>query len=147
MSASDTKAISINQPWAWLIVRGFKPVENRNWYTEYRGRVLVHAGMNIDKDFDYEFWSKIIGQEIPHADTMQKGGIVGETNIVDCVATHLSPFFFGKHGFVLEDSIAYEDLIPCKGALGFFPPDYSSRYKEKPEKIKKPIEPAQGKLL
>ena len=142
-----TKAISINQPWAWLIVNGFKPVENRNWYTEYRGRVLVHAGMNIDKDFDYDFWSKIIGREIPQAETMQKGGIVGETNITDCVVIHPSEFFFGKYGFVLENSIAYDEIIPCKGALSFFQPDYNSRYKEKPVKAVKTTETAQGKLL
>lgn len=31
------KAISILQPWAWLIVNRYKPVENRGWYTFFRG--------------------------------------------------------------------------------------------------------------
>ena len=38
------KAISIRQPWAWLIVNGYKDVENRIWATSLRGRVLIHAG-------------------------------------------------------------------------------------------------------
>lgn len=37
------KALSIRQPWAWAILHTGKSVENRDWYTEYRGRVLLHA--------------------------------------------------------------------------------------------------------
>lgn len=39
------KAISIHQPWAWLIVEGYKDIENRTWLTAYRGPVLIHAGL------------------------------------------------------------------------------------------------------
>jgi hypothetical protein len=38
------KAISIRQPRAWLIVNGYKDVENRIWAANVRGRVLIHAG-------------------------------------------------------------------------------------------------------
>jgi hypothetical protein len=38
------KAISIRQPWAWLIVNGYKDVKNRIWAANLRGRVLIHAG-------------------------------------------------------------------------------------------------------
>jgi hypothetical protein len=38
------KAISIRQPWAWLIVNGYMDVENRIWAANVRGRVLIHAG-------------------------------------------------------------------------------------------------------
>jgi hypothetical protein len=31
-------ALSVRQPWAWLIVNGYKDVENRSWTTHYRGR-------------------------------------------------------------------------------------------------------------
>ena len=132
-----TKALSVNQPWAWLLVNGFKPVENRDWPTNFRGIVLIHAGMKIDRDFDYWGWSRIIGQEIPNAAIMPKGGIVGEVKIVDCVTEMDSKFFFGKYGFVVKNAIAYEKMLPCKGALGFFVPDYNSRYVEKklPERI------------
>jgi hypothetical protein len=37
------KILSVRQPWASLIVNGFKDVENRTWPTRYRGRILVHA--------------------------------------------------------------------------------------------------------
>ena len=42
------KALSIRQPWAWLIVAGYKDVENRTWATDFRGRIYVHAGQRYD---------------------------------------------------------------------------------------------------
>jgi hypothetical protein len=42
------KALSIRQPWAWLIVTGYKDIENRSWRTNYRGPLLIHAGRAID---------------------------------------------------------------------------------------------------
>jgi activating signal cointegrator 1 len=42
------KALTICQPYAALIVRGQKFVENRPWYTEHRGPLAVHAGLSKD---------------------------------------------------------------------------------------------------
>ena len=38
-----TPALSVHPHMAWLIVHGFKPVENRNWRTQHRGPLLIHA--------------------------------------------------------------------------------------------------------
>ena len=122
------KAISVNQPWAWLIVQGFKDIENRDWATNYRGEVLIHTGKKLDKDFDYDFWEKVLQRPIPR--DLFQGGVIGKVNIIDCVDDHHSPFFFGKYGFVLAEAQAFETPLPCKGALGFFTPDYTSRYVE-----------------
>ena len=35
------KAISICQPWAQMIVQGFKTIETRTWYTDHRGDLLI----------------------------------------------------------------------------------------------------------
>ena len=43
-------ALSIQQPWAWLIVNGHKGVENRDWDTRQRGDILIHAGKKFDLD-------------------------------------------------------------------------------------------------
>jgi hypothetical protein len=48
------KAISIKQPFAWLLVNGFKDLENRNWKTNFRGEILIHASKDIDVG-DYAF--------------------------------------------------------------------------------------------
>ena len=38
------KALTISQPYASLIARGEKWIENRHWPTNYRGRLAIHAG-------------------------------------------------------------------------------------------------------
>jgi hypothetical protein len=38
------KALTICQPYAHLVVRGEKLVENRRWSTRYRGPLAIHAG-------------------------------------------------------------------------------------------------------
>jgi ASCH domain len=94
--------ISIRQPWATLIVRGLKDIENRSWATRYRGPVLVHASQrpsfrslaDIARQFDID---------LPQVE-LPVGGIVGVTNIIDCVDAHPSPWFEGKFGFILDRS-------------------------------------------
>lgn len=114
------EAISIRQPWAWLIVNGFKDVENRSWPTNKRGMVRIHAGKQVDKTFDYARWESWIGRHIPR--DLPLGALVGEANIVACVVQSESKWFTGDFGFVLENSRAYVNPIPCKGQLGFFKP-------------------------
>ena len=41
------KALSIRQPWAWLIVNGYKDIENRTWSTDFSGRAYVNAGKRV----------------------------------------------------------------------------------------------------
>jgi hypothetical protein len=37
------KALSVRAPWWWYILHGGKDIENRDWPTRVRGRVLIHA--------------------------------------------------------------------------------------------------------
>jgi|ERR1019366_4441992 hypothetical protein len=41
------KALTINQPWAEMICRGLKRVENRTWPTNYRGPLAIHVGKSL----------------------------------------------------------------------------------------------------
>ena len=125
------RAISINQPWAWCIVNGYKPVENRDWPTKRRERIMIHAGKKFDWD-GYD-WIRFHFKDIPLPEEIEgfdMGGIVGEATITDCVTESKSKWFFGIFGFLLVDAKPCE-LKPCKGALGFFKPDFNSRYVEK----------------
>ena len=45
--AGSMKVIVIRQPWAWLIVHGYKDIENRSWRTRYRGTLLIQASANL----------------------------------------------------------------------------------------------------
>jgi hypothetical protein len=119
------KAISVRQPWAWLIIHGGKDIENRDWQTKVRGRVLIHAAKGMTRDeYDHaslRVWSRdeALGTRIPHPWVIERGGIIGSVEIVDCVAASASPWFFGKYGFVLRNPIALP-FRPYRGSLGFF---------------------------
>lgn len=117
------KALSIRQPWAWLILHGGKDIENRDWATRFRGRVLIHAskGMTRDEYVAAANFAKLagLGKGIPAFGDMERGGIVGSVEIVDCIAGSDSPWFMGKHGFVLRDPTPIQ-FAPCNGRLGFF---------------------------
>ena len=114
------RVISIRQPWAWLIVNGYKDVENRTWAPKYRGRVLIHAGKTVkDNDFPVQReWVKTCGIQIP-AD-LPTGAIVGEATITGTVTESDSPWFEGPTGITLADPVAYADPVPYRGQLGIF---------------------------
>lgn len=117
--------LSIRQPWAWCIVQGYKPVENREWSTKYRGRILVHAGITMARHYydevraDLEADGLLPPGVLPGYEDLQRGGVVGATTITDCVTTHASGWFTGTFGFVCQDSRPLP-FYPVKGQLGFF---------------------------
>ena len=110
------KTISIRQPWAHLIVLGIKDIENRSWKTKYRGRILIHAALKID-------WDAVKVLNIPesewHIFKKNRGGIIGETEIIDCVTQSSSKWFEGPFGFVLTNSKPLP-FTKIKGKLGIF---------------------------
>ena len=38
------RALTLHQPWAWLVALGVKTIETRSWSTSYRGPLAIHAG-------------------------------------------------------------------------------------------------------
>lgn len=116
------KALSIRQPWAWLIANGYKPLENRSWRTSFRGPFLIHAGKSWGKyerqDLEWvrEHFPKIVLPE-----RFELGGIVGQAVIVDCIDADEMRWFFGPWGFVIEDAKPLP-FVPCRGMLNFFTP-------------------------
>lgn len=77
------KALTICQPYASLIVRGDKRVENRTWPTSYRGRLYIHAGKSrewLTSEDDHP--SENYG--IPLA-SMPFGAVIATAVLADCV--------------------------------------------------------------
>jgi len=114
-------ALSILQPWAWLIVNGHKDVENRTWQTKLRDEVIIHAGKRWGREQreDLEY----VREEfpgIPFPEQFEFGGIVGAARIIDCVSESRSPWFNGPYGFVLDHRRPAPAFVPWKGQLGFF---------------------------
>ena len=118
------KALSIRQPWAWLIVNGYKDLENRDWRIWYKGKVLIHAAKTCTRREYGEavaFAQPLLppGVSIPPLELLPRGGIVGMVEIVDCVHQSSSPWFVGPYAAVLAHPKTLE-LIPLMGQLGFF---------------------------
>ena len=109
-----------------------KPVENRDWATNFRGRIYLHASKfwkqsDIEDDLDDVQEMAILDSlKMPEPDltAMRAAGgcIVGSVEITDCIRTNKinSAFFVGDYGFVLANPITFTRPIPFKGALGFF---------------------------
>lgn len=121
------KALSIRQPWAWLIVNGYKDVENRTWPTNLRGTILIHAAKTMT-DVDYDEALAFIRSKhsisnlasiVPKQHELDLGGVVGMATIVSCSERYPSPWFTGPYGFGLQFANRLT-FIPMKGALGFF---------------------------
>lgn len=116
------RALSIRQPWAWLIVNGHKPIENREWSTQYRGPLLIHAGKTMPRSYHEELAEYIeddFGIQLPAYEALERGGIVGRATVVDCVSHSDSPWFQGPFGFVLAQAEPLP-FFACNGKLSFF---------------------------
>lgn len=130
-SVPSMRAITVWQPWAWAIVAGHKPVENRSWAPPEAlvGEVLViHAG----KKFDFEneaLVEQICGLDClpPQADARGIIGVATLDRVIDaqdgtCEDPLLvSPWFSGRFGWVLRDADAFPTPIECQGKQGLWP--------------------------
>lgn len=122
------KVITIKQPWATLIVEGYKRFEFRSWKTNYRGNILIHAGKGIDKEA-MERLKKYLPDEIPI------GKIIGKATLTDCVPMskdfadmlskenndiYTTHSFSRNYGFKLENVEKLDNPIEIRGQLGLW---------------------------
>lgn len=116
------QAISIRQPEAWLIINGYKDIENRSQRTTKRGYVAVHAsGKRMTRD-DWDWLRGLCednGVTAPSEEDIRYGGVIGVVQITDCVTEHPSPWFEGDYGYVLDNPTPC-NFLSCKGRLGWF---------------------------
>ena len=120
------KALSIKQPYADLIARGIKDVENRSWWTATRERFYIHAGLK----FDQSGYDNLHEEGLrPRKEDYDFGAIIGEADITDCrfrkpMQLGHSPWHdVGCWGFILSNPLLYDKPISCRGQLGFFEVD------------------------
>ena len=131
--ARDLVALSIRQPWAWLILNGGKDIENRTWPTRRRSRVLIHAAKGCTRAEFEEACAiaRLAGfrGEIPDLAQIERGGIVGVVEITESVTASASRWFFGPHGFILRNPLPLP-FARCAGSLGFFRPTFAPKEAE-----------------
>lgn len=120
------KALSIMQPWAWLILsetpdrEGWtKDVENRKWNSNYKGPLLIHAPRSYD--WPGHHWITRRGITIPK--NLSRGGLVGVVTmagVVTAVTASKNPFFRGPYGFKFINPIPFQSMVPFPGRQRFF---------------------------
>jgi hypothetical protein len=125
------RALSLTQPWAWLVVHAGKNVENRRWNTKFRGPFLIHAAKAMTHDQYYDAVAFVAGLDldlpVPEPKQLARGGIVGVANLATVIhplrptemADRLPWHMPEQFGFVLDASRPLP-FLPCKGALGFW---------------------------
>jgi hypothetical protein len=131
------RALSIKQPWAWLICAGYKDVENRKFDAPRCGRIYVHASRKVDDEGAIWLWENkerlgiqgCINDWTVICNTWKQGAIIGEVDIEYVTLRHSSLWFTGPLGYVLRNPELYDKPIPCKGKLGFFEPEIPIREK------------------
>lgn len=120
------KVLTIKEPWASLIINGYKKYEFRSWKTNYRGKILIHAGLSTD-NFIMDNISK-------YNIKLNNGYIVGEIEIVDCILvdnefdsylrnidnTIYGNNHIGLYAWKLDNIKIYENPIMTKGKLGLW---------------------------
>lgn len=121
------KVISIKQPWASLIINGYKEYEFRSWKTNFRGNCLIHTSLGIDKSAMDRF--KHLNLDYP------LGKIIGSVDVVDCIKVdkafetkllNKDKIIYGGsinrtgYAFKLKNIKKFKEPIAAKGQLGFW---------------------------
>lgn len=133
------KVLSVRQPWAWALIHGGKDVENRNWFTQYRGLLAIHAGKSFDMtqeefagmcrgEYGEPFTSMALGYSAAHnriGDDDPRGAIIGIVELYDCIPDSrcTSPWRADGYEFfcwMVRNPVALLEPIPMKGRLGLW---------------------------
>lgn len=147
MAERTLRALTILQPWAHLIVRGRKRVENRTWEPTVRGLAVgdylaIHAGMRFDLACWEGAYETMPDDEAPElralvesavfsvpqragrelvATRVAYGAVVGVARLaaVEDEAPEDEAYWCGPWGWRLDDVLAI-DPVPCRGAQGLW---------------------------
>jgi hypothetical protein len=124
-SQETVPALSIRQPWVELILRGVKSVELRQWTTDYRGPLWLHAPMKVEN----------VPSLVPGDAPLFTGGYVGCAVLRTVLIMDIrrwegwrvehcdpGPYVPGSFGWVLSDVVRFRDPLPAPGKLGLFEP-------------------------
>jgi hypothetical protein len=126
------KGLTVCQPHASAITHGPKRIENRTWFTSYRGPLLIHAGLSGKwiRALAYEdrqFFERFLGplEKLPLkaalatcdlVDVLQEGAAIKRY-------PDQRPFIMGPCCWVLENVKPFKTPIPWRGAQGLWSVD------------------------
>lgn len=81
------RAISLWQPWAYLVVAGHKGYETRSWPTNYRGPLAIHAAKRWTPEQRRFCGEYRLLVDFSKEDEPTLGAIVGRVNLIECLTT------------------------------------------------------------
>jgi hypothetical protein len=145
--ALPSRALTLWQPWAWLVAMGHKPIENRPpgfSHKSFRGDFWIHAAVESSKSI--ASWAlarrlcdELLGEsfQLPPARELAFGVIIGRATITGIIpprdplyaritgdARVLPPpvpwHFPDQYGFKVENARPLEKPVACRGYQGFW---------------------------
>jgi hypothetical protein len=90
------KVLSIRQPYAMLICAGVKTVENRNWKTPHRGKILIHASGDNFAYPDFNFLPKDYRKELLDRSDRNNWNDASQSMLNYCELLNMAYAFYGK---------------------------------------------------
>jgi len=129
------RALSIRQPWAYLIAIGAKTIENRSWHTPIQGPLIICAGKELaplDQREDARQRAEVYGIEIPDDVGPDASRVCARTGVIAAVTMLTGCAIYRPnsstgiwhddqgHHLELGATIPASTAVPVKGALGFF---------------------------
>jgi hypothetical protein len=126
------KVLSLQQPWATLVIIGAKIFETRGWNTNRRGRILIHASKSKEMGLPVIHLPPF-KKFIPDFNSLPFGAIIGEVGIEYTIQTEnmrknligtdeleFGDYSTGRWAYRLTNPVAFKAPIPCKGSLSFW---------------------------
>ena len=155
----EYKALTVKQPWSFLICSGIKDIENRTWKCpqKYIGeRVLIHASgdnelnlSTLTREQYNDACDKFEWKETRSVDRWDRSAIIGSVEIVDCVINHPSIWAEKSNGVMVGHTFVYKSnekpiwnwvlanpilfdkpILNVKGKLGFWDYDLPEEYEK-----------------
>ncbi len=124
------KIVTVRPPWSDLLAMRIKKAEFRSWKTKYRGRLAIHAGMNVDVAAREHFWRVVndpmlLAREFPrivlgedlerlkgYLAHPRKGIVVAVGRLAAC---EKSEYWYEELGFSSESwAWIFEDMMELK---------------------------------
>lgn len=134
MARTTLFALAIRQPEAFLVVNGFKTIENRTWTLPERliGKpILIHASkrptfnaMDAQREICRRGQSGEVYMAAQRGLGTGEGGIVGMVTVLGCPKGQANPWSEpGVYNWMLAKGQPLP-FYPCRGRLGLFKVEY-----------------------
>lgn len=123
-----SKALSIWQPYASMIMGYMKVYETRSWTTDYRGRLYIHASKKVSKEDlgKHEDCVRLL-------EPLTYGAVLGYVELVNIqpawfvkrrtkndIELYRGDFSDGRYAWVLHDPVLFKEPLPYRGQQGLF---------------------------